>query len=914
MRRDEFEKKVRRLVLLSADAMPEKVLSYIKRIGRDGGYNATKEVLSQYQPLVDHLATDYVDFVLDYLFVKEDKQGRPSGYSTTYSQKYGIIDNTDYFPPSHIQGPFLYLLRKNEDEGLRLIHTLTNSATAAWRAQQEASNFMRPGRRPLPVTIDLPSGPRDLWGNGQVYSWFRPLYNAPHALTSALMALEVWMEEQVESGRDAEELFAKVLGMSDCVAVAGVSLGIALAYPDICLEAALPIVSAPALWNMDIARYAADFGTSATYEMGMTRFMYEVVEARFKRPQRKREVRSLAHHYMTSRNEPLQTAFVQAVARFTERLPFAYEDQQDDPAAAASIRENMENFQVYGDIENYRQRRVGDQFEVWVELPEHIKERNQAKLAPTTERQSWFQLKSLTAEVIKAGKLADGMAAVQLIAAARTIHRPEDFSTPFDKDDISETVRLQAIAGAAAAILITSLDWARAEGHFQWCLDILLATARVPVQEDELVERHSRNTFDPKISAALGLGAVIASGEFHSDVRDQLIRLVADPNMEVVGAVFRGIRNAWRVDEALCWNALSLGISLCLEPSRLRIFEYEGEFGEKPIEDGDQWVEELVTIHLGNIKQNMISEPPRVPISNDVIFAWDLAIRTLCSLPLSSLIEKPLDREMLLDLVDSLMVWTVVENTPPEGGSHWSRANIPYEWNKFFLEWASGFGAHLSRDETRTHIIAPVQAAWPKAPQLTADLLFSYIKNHLAYLEPLTDKAQNEWRELCGWVLDRPELSAVTGSRYLLNGISDAISLIVYVFHGESVFNPEWSHAALFADVINRWVEVICRYPETYSDLIVMLGGPGWVFAPGRSLEWMHRCVQRSRDKDELWVERSNGERTAELLQRIWEAFEDRIRGDKATLRQYAELIDALVIAGIPLASLLQDRLEKRAS
>ena len=42
----------------------------------------------------------------------------------------GISTSLDDLPPAHVQGPFLRLLRTHEDEGLRLVHGLTNAATA----------------------------------------------------------------------------------------------------------------------------------------------------------------------------------------------------------------------------------------------------------------------------------------------------------------------------------------------------------------------------------------------------------------------------------------------------------------------------------------------------------------------------------------------------------------------------------------------------------------------------------------------------------------------------------------------------------------------------------------------------------------------------------------------------------------
>src|SRR4051812_26474841 len=100
---------------------------------------------------------------------------RYDSYSSSYEllNKFGIQNNLECFPPSPIQGPFFHLLSNNESEGLRLVHELTNAATRAWRAQQQATPY-RKGVTPLPITINLPGGVREFWGSAQVYNWFRP--------------------------------------------------------------------------------------------------------------------------------------------------------------------------------------------------------------------------------------------------------------------------------------------------------------------------------------------------------------------------------------------------------------------------------------------------------------------------------------------------------------------------------------------------------------------------------------------------------------------------------------------------------------------------------------------------------------------------------------------------------------------
>jgi hypothetical protein len=261
-----YAAQLRRILIYSADVLPEEVSSLLKQGALRGRWDVRRQLLKEYRPLVDHLAKDYVDFAIEVLTGGTDRHVDPEGDPYDTLERFGLHEHMEFFPPAHVQGPFLYVLRKNEDQGLRLAQGLCNSAVANWRRKMQARYFHRPRITPLPVMINSPSGPREYWGDTQVYYWFRPMNCGANAVTSALMALEVWLEEQIESGRDAEELFQKVLQQSHCVAVLGLCLGIALAYPAKCLKAVLPIVSSPAVWKMDIARFGADRKESFSFD------------------------------------------------------------------------------------------------------------------------------------------------------------------------------------------------------------------------------------------------------------------------------------------------------------------------------------------------------------------------------------------------------------------------------------------------------------------------------------------------------------------------------------------------------------------------------------------------------------------------------------------------------------------------
>jgi hypothetical protein len=861
----EYESRLRKTVLHSADVLPEKVSNYLNEVANSDCRNAKKQVFQEYQPLVDHLTKHFVDFAIKILIKAQKKpitlvNRVPRRITTPPEEDLNLGIESEV---AQEQAPFLCLLRRNEDEGLRLIQTLTNTVAAKLREREQSL---------LPVVINLPSGVRNFFGNREIYYCYHPYGSRPDAVVSALTALKVWMKEQVEAGRDAETLFEKVLNSSNCVASLSVCMSVALAYPEKCMKAALPLICSPVVWEME----------------GM----------------RLRDIQQFAASYMLSEDDSLQTPFQQAVARFTEDLPFLYKGEQEDPSVAASLRERMENIQIFADLANYRQRQVGDSVEIWVEPPQHIRMRNEKQLAPIFESQPRLSLNRWVQKTIDEGKPAEGMTLKEAVAAAQQFQQPDDFSASCTTE-YPHNQRLYAIAGVAAAILITDFEWTQHQGLVVWSRDILLAAACMPDSADSF--RNLASSL--KILAARGLGVLVEHGAADTDVREQFLRFVSVRDKQVVEAAFQGLFKAWVMDEVVCWNALSLGLSLCLLPTKLAVGTPVGLYGVSFAERAD-WTELLVNKHLNNLKKHEVAELPRIPPVKDIVFLDDLARCVLHALPFSDLTKNPTAKMRLLRLADDLMAWTLERNALTRDPHYNDNLSILYWWNQFFPKWLSRLTRALTFEEARQHVLVPLRDSWSKVPELTANLLDGYISNHIAYMKPLTLEAQAGWREICNWVLESPEIANCASRPDLNQTIGDVVQLIIFRRNGKSRIRDDWSHTSLFSDIIDKWVRVVGHNPYAYTHLVVMLDGLGWQFAPEPALEWLNQCVNAS--IHEFWQERSNGQRTAELLHQMWNNHEKQIRSNPITLQRYSDLVDRLVGAGIALAGELQKKLEKR--
>jgi hypothetical protein len=285
-------------------------------------------------------------------------------------------------------------------------------------------------------------------------------------------------------------------------------------------------------------------------------------------------------------------------------------------------------------------------------------------------------------------------------------------------------------------------------------------------------------------------------------------------------------------------------------------------------------------------------------------------MRVLGSLPLDTIAADPDGKRRLVVLVRGLMRWTVSANLPKQGRR--SASHAPLEWNVFFTRWASRLSKQLTVDETRRELLTPIREAWGGAPRLTAEVLVGYARECLSSWDPPEPDCVALWTEACEGVLSSPELADWSDRDFLPNELGEAVAAVAFVDFGGCIFKPEWKHAPMFAGTFERWAEVIGKHPYAYTHLVTFLRGPGQHLGAGRMLALIRKCVEGAADSRALWDARENGSSTARLLQHLWGERQQEIERDPGLYGEYSGLVDRLVDAGIPLASVLQRQLEER--
>lgn len=881
--REVYKERLRRIIFHSSDVLPERVREYIREIRTRGSWNSTKQILLEYLPLVNNLTSEFVDFFLSSLIV--EKTNDPDDTSNTL-ERLGISDHLEFFPPSATQGPFFYLLNYNEDEGLRLINTLTNHAVKNWRERQ----ILWSGAKKLtllPYKVYLPTGLGEFWGDINVYNWARN-HNAPDSIASALMALEKWLKQQIENGRNPEELFNKILSGSECVAIVCACIAAAITYPELCLKATLPLISQPVFWRMDVARVTLD-------------------ASNYQQPEQVRHLRNLAFNYLFGNDKDLRNSFIQNATQFSTNLPFFSEEEKLNPTNVDSLRNEIEIYLVYTDPKNYRFGNTPEgQTFYWIEEPQHVKE-SQAGIREYLDFTSkCMSLYNWSSTSLKNNSSQVSLNFDQAFSLAKELSQPLDFREQIDSSK-TEDLRLVGIVGTASVILLLGDNWLnqKADGGKEiigWCQEIILLASNLNIVY-EFDSRTSTLPFDPKAAAVLALGSLFLKTQNY-EIKKQIIRLIGDNYVQIVVNVFRGFTNEfWNSEPDFCWNSLAMAIesSFRLKPhEKISIRYLEEDSYTKLMARERNRIDNLIQLHLENLEKNKKADLPLIPLPEEINFLWDLIGPLIQVLPLEELCKKPESKNKLFFLLNNLFNWTVKTNSAPKSRGY-------YEWDNHFFKWEAKLSKYLTLVETQEYILVPLKNNYSLITRQVADFLKNYIFKRF-YEENISNDAILCWKEICRWVLGSHD--KVFENRPIKIDDAENLTTIVFVINGECFFEKNWGHINKFTDLIDEWVQIVGHYPQQFSNLLIMLKVLWEGLESQKILQWLWQIFQSSRNVHELWSSNNNGQRTAELLQHIFHQNDLNLK-DSNQIQQFSMIVDSLVIFGIPIASDLQKMLDK---
>jgi hypothetical protein len=146
----------------------------------------------------------------------------------------GVESWREFDPPLYFRGPFLEFIRTCPTHGVDFVIRLVNFASARWREHESRVRSRR--QFPLPpfleedekleVCIGVGDQARNWIGDRRVFRWHLDSLRETTTISCALMALEKWLDEQLNSGADIEAWLEQLMARSESVALAGLLIDI----------------------------------------------------------------------------------------------------------------------------------------------------------------------------------------------------------------------------------------------------------------------------------------------------------------------------------------------------------------------------------------------------------------------------------------------------------------------------------------------------------------------------------------------------------------------------------------------------------------------------------------------------------------------------------------------------------------
>jgi hypothetical protein len=163
--------------------------------------------------------------------IDEPKPTDPYNDSFRLLERYGLADWRRGYPAFYWKGPFLRFLQDAPEHGLDAIVRLVNYATNRWLEDGPGQNLTAEECRKYGLEFEF-DGKTTCWlGDGNVFGWHRSLSMNGAAAECALMALEKWLYDETENGRNISRWVQYIYAHAESLAFAGVLVSVGLKCP-----------------------------------------------------------------------------------------------------------------------------------------------------------------------------------------------------------------------------------------------------------------------------------------------------------------------------------------------------------------------------------------------------------------------------------------------------------------------------------------------------------------------------------------------------------------------------------------------------------------------------------------------------------------------------------------------------------
>lgn len=249
----------------------------------------------------------------------EPPREREWGYAGLNGRELDVVTRFRWHPALYIHGPFLGCLRDNFDDGLELIASLVEFATARWLDREENDWAQRRAEaiaqghsdaevdeairvnRTKELSVGLGDSARTFVGNDRVYGWSGGLGTPPEAIASSLMALEQYFYQRLDEKKDIAAQVEQVVTRAKSAAFLKVICNVGKREPALFEGPLRPLLAAHELYRWDYNDMIHGRGHLMIGAIDKGEWFFKVAKQFHELEHRKIDLRELAVRMMVDR-------------------------------------------------------------------------------------------------------------------------------------------------------------------------------------------------------------------------------------------------------------------------------------------------------------------------------------------------------------------------------------------------------------------------------------------------------------------------------------------------------------------------------------------------------------------------------------------------------------------------------------
>lgn len=666
-------------------------------------------------------------------------------------------ESRHFYPSSPLKEPFFSLLTHSEETGLQLIRDLSNHAIQAWKQLCEISEQV-----PLPTIIEFPWGVQEFWGNEKQYIWKKPVW-INNAISSAYMVLENCCFEQLEQGRDFDELIQKITLGHESVAILGVVSVLAL-NKQIISNSIFPIVTNFKILELDNYRFKQDLQEPSTTLISLQgKLKYqkdiEAVKHNYNREGHKLNLEFLLKCYFI--NPEFRELTKDKLSSFKADIPFNFDHEKKDATIVSFLEQRADFYAEYGNAKNYSYQKLENQISFGFTHPHYQEQSNSKEYKEQNNFLMYFQIAYWAEKSLEANAIQKNYTINSVIELFKELEEKDLFQAACDVHDGSSThksMKQSAFSALATMILVFRAD--RNEDDLEWARVILNQVVQLPYTYEIDCPQASLGSH-PKKFLAQALSSEIIHDSMDDFTLSNLLNIVGSPSHEISLVALKECLKLLDIHPKWTWSAIYFAFALCRNHLIYRIYrlnkypeakqeldqayEYLNNYLKSnddwcalPIPDAP-WIElDEETLQHNKERERKIAEAYNQWWHDDKVVSRWVKSNTQWDHEFSGKVIKLLPEKLIhdtcqiyiLNFLESCLEWTMEKQEPSwlKEDQRFKDKDTIYEWNHSFSSTLARVVGIFPTEEIKAQFLMPIlklkeDACW--------ELLYPFIENYI---------------------------------------------------------------------------------------------------------------------------------------------------------------------------------------